>query len=139
MLCDIPEMYFNEVLILLQWLAFAERPLSLVELAEASIIRPGTHAPVSIEDRGTGEDVLTLLSGLVQIEWHSGRSNNTWFELYDDISGILTQDRRMLVEESDGIGSDWKFQNNLKLRLAHFTVKEYLLSEDITKECAAQV
>jgi len=88
------------------------------------------HRPCSV---WSVNPALTLLSGLVQVERHSGRSTNTWVELYDDISGVLIQDRQMLVEEPDGIESNCGSQNEFKLRLAHFSVKGYLLSEDITQ------
>ena len=93
----------------LRWLIYSKRPLSLSELAEAAVIRPEAQVPFDIEDRFTGpEDILRVLSGLVIIQEKETLS-------YDEYSDAASYD-----DDDSPI-----------IRLAHFSVKEYLTSSRI--------
>ena len=62
----IPSELHNDALVLLKWLAYSQRPLTLEELSEAMIIDPYSgDGVVDTNDRGSPEDVLEILSGLI--------------------------------------------------------------------------
>lgn len=85
-LARIDTYYQKQAYEVLQWLAFAVRPLRLAEIAETLIIKPGVIA-LSEEDRLFSEfDILTIGSSLIRIS------------------------------------------NGDEVRLAHYSVKEYLMS-----------
>ncbi len=112
MLASIGAMYHAEALTLLRWLAFSQRPLSLAELAEAAIIDPSGDGTVDFENRGDVQDVLDILSGLIttsEIE----KNNDT--------------------EKALGVAQSTAFflphGQATKMKLAHFSVKEYLISD----------
>ena len=67
-LIGIDEMLRGEALILLRWLAYAQSPPSLGELAEARIIDPTDTGGVDFGNRGGVEDTLEILSGLISLE-----------------------------------------------------------------------
>ena len=67
-LSRIDSLYSQEVHAALQWLAFANRPLFIEEIAEACIIDPKVTAPVD-PDRYMGPlDIADILCGLVVVE-----------------------------------------------------------------------
>ncbi|KAK5113651.1 hypothetical protein LTR62_003278 [Meristemomyces frigidus] len=102
--------YRQEAIVLLQWLAYAESPPSLGELAEATIIDPTGEGCVEVAERGGLEDTLEILSGLVVILGDEAEDNEIDDRRHDDAC-IPEQTR--------------------KVKLAHFSVKEYLESERI--------
>ena len=65
MLIGIDPMFRKEATILLQWLAYAESPPTLSELAEASIIDLAGEGRVDVDNRGSFQDTLEILTGLV--------------------------------------------------------------------------
>jgi ankyrin repeat protein len=79
----------------LRWLVFAKIPLTVKELAEASIINPNNDHPFDIDDR---------------------------FEPPRGIFYVLSSLVSTYVEELDGKTVEF-------IRIAHFSVQEYLLSE----------
>ncbi|KAF3797085.1 hypothetical protein GCG54_00009054 [Colletotrichum gloeosporioides] len=95
-----------QILSLLKWLAFSNRPLELEELAEIFILHPERPVGVNIAERlFEPEDVLRYVSSLVTIQKQS---------------------------------TMWRRSGTKKyVRLAHFTVKEYLISSQISKGPAA--
>lgn len=92
----------------MQWLAFSNRPLTIKELAEAAIIDPAQDPAFDIDNRFEDPlDIMRILSSLVMIQTQS-----TW-----------QQDSVMVYEvEPDA--------DNFII-LAHFSIKEYLLSKRI--------
>ncbi|KAK4889578.1 hypothetical protein LTR27_011656 [Elasticomyces elasticus] len=92
---------------LLRWLAYAESPLTLEQIAEAGIIDPTDYSTADgvadTEDRGSWEDTLELLEGLVIPQG-----------AYEDNAGDMHPGPRI--------------NKDTKVRLAHFSVKEYLES-----------
>jgi ankyrin repeat domain-containing protein 50 len=105
----------------LLWLAFSQRPLSTAEVAEAAVVDPQSNPPFDTEDRLVDpcNSILEILGSLVVVsskhvlgaspDDDSKRDSDLQY-YFDDASGNL------LSEE---------------VRLAHFSVKEYLVSERI--------
>lgn len=110
----------TDALTALRWLAFGHRPLTLAEIADASVIDPATEGVVDMDNRGGVEDVLGILSDLIIVD-----STN-------DNAG--TDDNRPTSQSSDASGQElpagesYKYiGGNTRVRLAHFSVKEYLV------------
>jgi ankyrin repeat protein len=101
-LLSIDEDYMQDALKVLQWLSFSSRPLRIEEVAEVVAVDQGSDPQFDSERRlSEPHDLLIICSSLVTI-------SSTTLEL---ANGTL--------EETE------------ELRLAHFSVKEYLLSERI--------
>ncbi|KAK6443261.1 hypothetical protein LTR95_000086 [Oleoguttula sp. CCFEE 5521] len=94
----------------LEWLAFSRRPLQCDEFIETCITRTEAEPYVNVADREVYSDMVDLLSSLVQVsdDPYCAKDNAT------------TLRRRGLSRLTNG----W-------VTLAHFSVKEYLLSESI--------
>lgn len=102
----------------LKWLLYAERVLTVAEMAEAMAVNPSRKPCIQEEDRITAYDVLNLLSAFV----------------------VLLPSQRHLLESfpsgrSDAALADCreKTLSLSRLRLAHFSVKEYLASPEIRR------
>jgi len=100
MLLTIDPDYHHQVRRALEWLAFAMRPLTIGELAEAFVTDPENSPPVG-ERLFTPEDILEYLPGLVTTTTFHHRRE------YD------------------------------RIRLAHFSIKEYLVSQRIYSSTAS--
>ncbi|KAL4417011.1 hypothetical protein CABS03_00362 [Colletotrichum abscissum] len=107
LLLDLDPASQPQILDSLKWLAFSSRPLSLAELAEIFIFRPGGVIDLKEERLFAPEGVLRYFSSLVTTETR---------EYY-------TYGRRETITA---------------VRLAHFTVKEYLISNRIERSPAKQ-
>nr|POE93538.1 isoform 6 of ankyrin repeat and kh domain-containing protein 1 [Quercus suber] len=128
MLTGIKQMFRQEALVLLRWLAYAESPLSLEELAEAVIVDPTGGGRVELGERGALEDTLEILSGLVMVQE---------VDIADESSGELGSESEASVlsesednDRSNPYSQPWAGKDT-KVRLAHFSVKEYLESRRI--------
>ncbi|KAK0950685.1 hypothetical protein LTR91_025479, partial [Friedmanniomyces endolithicus] len=115
-----------DALTLIRWLAYVQSPLSLDELAEVSIVDPTDDAAadgvVDVEDRGGWEDTLHTLAGLIIFE---GADHSNIH--YDDL-------RRDTLDDSTGDNATQHYRRigiDIRVRLAHFSVKEYLESSRI--------
>jgi ankyrin repeat protein len=111
-------------LTLLRWLAYAQSPVSLDELAEASIIDPtddpNAHGSVDFEDRGCWEDILEILAGFVILE----RVDR------DDMDNDATNFQATDSNRSNiGRTKSCRVGKHARFKLAHFSVKEYLESQ----------
>jgi len=107
MLLTIHPKFQPNVLGSLKWLAFADSDVRLATLAEVFIIRPGRDMAVDDKERlFTPQDVLKYLSGLVDV-W------DVW--------------------ESDYVDGTDMGDEVAYMRLAHYSVKEYLTSSRITQ------
>ena len=97
--------YQSDALKILQWLVYSARPLRLEEVVEVLATEPNSE-PRFDPDRRFPEphDILSICSSLTTTEFAT-----------DDVPGI----GRIKVEE---------------LRLAHFSVKEYLMSDRVCEE-----
>jgi len=104
-LCNIDDENSENALKILQWLAYSARPLQIKEVAEVITVNI-EHSPRFDSERRFPEprDILTICSSLV---------TTTTGDSYDEIED---PDDEMAGEQ---------------VRLAHFSVKEYLVSERI--------
>ena len=123
-LCNIDGEYQQHALHLLQWLAFSERPLNLEELAEVLAIDVNDTPKFDPQRRlADPHDIVEICSSLVTVT-----------------SGRPLDDRFAYDTDSDA-GSDADFEiypTRSIVRLAHFSVREYLTSEVIIQGQAAK-
>ena len=151
MLTGIDEIFRDEALTLLRWLAYAQTPPTLMELAEASIIDPSGEGSVDMDNRGNLKDTLQgtleILSGLVSCGGGNGECGN------DEDDSVANNDSASSLEETgeevlesekshyDNGHITWtgrRISVSSKVRLAHFSVKECLESKRITQSSARQ-
>jgi hypothetical protein len=108
-LSAIDDQYSDEAKTALYWLAFSARPITVAELAEACSIRIEHNEEPSLEDGG-----YEAITGLLDV-----------------ISSFVLLGKPEDTRDS-GIGEPWphKFVKDSygPVRLAHFSVKEYLIS-----------
>lgn len=111
-LLRIDEEQYDEALKLLQWLAFSSRPMTLVEMAEIFAIDTSEMTPKFDPDQRPRDsrDILDICSSLVSIS----------YKLPPDIQHARYRVRGRASVYLSGTMS-----------LAHFSVKEYLISEHI--------
>ena len=152
MLTGIDEMFREEALLLLRWVAYARSPLSLDELAKATVINPTGKGSVDVDNRGDWEETLNVLSGLVAVERIDNAdqgdemSSETGASYSDDEkpeTGGLNFDGEDSatgdLHFNDGdlsADTDRRINRNTKVRLAHYSVKEYLESKRILQSNA---
>jgi ankyrin repeat protein len=115
MLTSISEYNHYDALTLLRWIAYAKSPRTLRELAEATIIElldeTDEEGAVDAENRGGWADTLAVLAGLVTIQGEQDDPQN------EHVVGDLQKPSDV-------------FQN-MTVRLAHFSVQEFLESARI--------
>ena len=110
-LCDIAEEHRDYAIRILQWLTYSARPLRIEELAETIAVNIESNPWFDYDARfPEHRDILLMCSGLVTIEGDS--------------------------EDDSSWGSDDKPTSIV--RLAHFSVKEYLVSERIRTQAAKE-
>ncbi|KAF8532438.1 hypothetical protein JB92DRAFT_2679476, partial [Gautieria morchelliformis] len=117
-LLEINEDYRQDALKLLQWLAFSARTLSLSEAVDLLATDPDTeNGPLFDPNRRlwNPHDVLTICASLVTITVPDVRLHNG-----EDI-------------HTDSIVYRAQFPEREQVSLAHFSVREYLVSEDLCK------
>ncbi|KAK3613520.1 hypothetical protein LTR56_027832 [Elasticomyces elasticus] len=132
----------GEALNLLRWVAYAKSPRSLGELVEANIIDLTGSGIADFADRGDLEDSLAILSGLVTIvatDDDHGDSDEHQSSVGDLDNGSINEEdpsnsnlasMARDPEESD-MFSGQQYRSETVVRLAHFSVKEYLESSHI--------
>ena len=141
----------GEAVAMLKWLSFAKNALTLGELQEARLINPGLDGSVAWDDPGSIDDIVEILGDLIHVEgqfdvstkrvrW-KGTQGRDWMA-YDSYRDYV---RVHGGESSDGLSSSgnppasdrkdlynrwWsnEGQKYARVQLAHFSVKEYLLS-----------
>lgn len=127
-------MYHDHALTLLRWLAYARSPPTLSELVEAAVIDPIYESSIDSDNRGDLEDTLNILSGLVSVEE----------SMHPDVKGSLeagspTHDATTKAHgQADVAFHGQGLTPDTRVRLAHFSVKEYLESQRILKNSACQ-
>ncbi|RMY83156.1 hypothetical protein D0861_07560 [Hortaea werneckii] len=142
MLCAIEERYRPEALTLLRWITYSTRPLTLGQLAEAAIIDPSDGGTVDVENRGDIEDSIDILSGLIltyEEDDGYGADDDEEDDSHDTVDLYDTDDGQDLSsnlvsrcsDDGDTRSLARRFNSESKVRLAHFSVKEYLDSERI--------
>jgi hypothetical protein len=133
-LLDIEAMYHDHALTLLRWLAYARSPPTLSELVEAAVTDPIQESSIDAANRGDLEDTLNILSGLVTIE----ESKDTDVEGHSETKSS-TPDTSTIDHAQTGVASYSRdLAPDTRVRLAHFSVKEYLESNRVLKSGADQ-
>ncbi len=127
-LCHIDNQYnqYNQqVLKILQWLTFSARPLELEELAETFAIDVDDTPRFDTQRRlPEPRDLLTMCSSLITL-------TNSYNEVFDEVRGVeLSEDFQDLNAARVAGTSDSEVPITF-IRLAHFSVKEYLVSDRI--------
>ena len=130
-LCQLDPLFKREVLQILQWLTCSLRPLSLEELAETVAFDVDSDDKFNVENRlAEPTDVLTMCSSLViNIGTNSDDDEQLNFEPYRD------DDQE--TNKADNIPTTSTSRASVMVRLAHFSVKEYLVSHRIRTGSAA--
>ncbi|KAI5365823.1 putative NACHT nucleoside triphosphatase, P-loop containing nucleoside triphosphate hydrolase [Septoria linicola] len=136
-LSRIGKMYYEEAFALLQWLAYAQSPLSLSELVEVTIIDVSEDGNVVEDERCAIEDSLEILSELVILqdadeegeEREAGghaeeNQQNHGSDQFPDLEWENSDADRSSIASHHRRRPD----KDMKVRLAHFSVKEYLES-----------
>jgi ankyrin repeat protein len=133
-LLDIDDMYHDHALTLLRWLAYARSPPTLGELVDAAVTDPIHESSIDADNRGDLEDTLNILSGLVTVE----ESKDAEVEGRSETK-FSTTDVSIIDHDSADVGSHSRdLTPDTRVRLAHFSVKEYLESKRILKSRADQ-
>lgn len=122
MLVRIGEMDRTDALTALRWLTFGHRPLTLSEIADASVVDPTGEGVVETDNRGGVEDVLELLSDLIIVD---GSSDNTKTDNNGPVGSSSDSPGDFLTAEPYK-----NVSGKTRVRLAHFSVKEYLVRQE---------
>ena len=168
MLTSIEDLYRDEALVLLRWLAYAQSPPTLAQLAEAAIIDPSGGGSVDTANRGQLEDTLEILSGFVVVqeadidsdsdfdrdEASDTDTDETTYPDHTECEGTSDGNTRNVstrnvrrpssrdIDSTTGSrlsGSDGSSPGrrvDTKIRLAHFSIQEYLESDRILQTAA---
>jgi ankyrin repeat protein len=127
-------MYHQEALTLLRWLAYARSPPTLGELIDAAITDPVEESFVDTSERGGLRDALNILAGLVTIEEEQVADTENHLT-----AGFATNDTPTAGDDQGAKTlNNQHLTTTTRIRLAHFSVKEYLESERIFKSSAKQ-
>jgi ankyrin repeat protein len=133
MLLGIEDMYHQQALTLLQWLAYARSPPTLGELVEAAVIDSVEESSIDVENRGSFEDTLNILSGLVATQESQAPDDQSGSESKSSVSDVSS----MASDHTDITHHRQSLSPQTKVRLAHFSVKEYLESKRMVKSDAS--
>ncbi|KAK5690627.1 hypothetical protein LTR97_012183 [Elasticomyces elasticus] len=137
MLSDLDEDCARQAMRGLTWLALSIRPLTLEQVAEAICVDP-TEASALVEmDRVTSEAVLEILSGLVQVEpelLHCSTCDTRLALRYDQRPPAPKNQYLRLCDSCkmacEIMLDDPEEREILVVRLAHASVRDYVLSGD---------
>ena len=150
-LCNIDQDHAEDALKVLQWLAFSARPLELQEVAEATAVTLKPSPKFDPEDRlRHPQDLLAICSSLIAV---SARSDSRYFgscskgnrlprrlqqpDLMSMHGYTSSADSRSEQELLDELRLTQSRPRYCEVRLAHDSVREYLVSERIKKTKAA--
>ena len=111
-----------QILKVLQWLTFSARPLRLEELVETFAIDPNATPRFDANRRlPEPRDILQLCSSLITLSDHDD----------DDSDG--KSDRKLTADSVYSQSDSVAISSFTYVRLAHFSVKEYLVSDRIQR------
>jgi len=125
-------MYHEEALTLLHWLAYARSPPTLAELVDAAIIDLDEEGSIDTNERGGLRDALNILFGLVTIEENHSNGEGNDSETETSTSDVSTAG----PEQGGAMFHSEHLTADTRVRLAHFSVKEYLESDRILESPA---
>jgi ankyrin repeat protein len=130
MLTGIEQGLRTDALTLLRWLAYAKSPPNLGQLVDATVIDLTAEGTVKMEDRPGVDDTLEILSGLVTTEGVEGNYDDS-YEIEDAHSKWSGSE-----DEIEPTSHRQQVRKYTRVRLAHFSVKEYLESKRILQGSA---
>ncbi|KAM3083695.1 hypothetical protein ACMFMG_002191 [Clarireedia jacksonii] len=120
MLAEINEEYTDMAITALKWLVIAERPLILHELAEAVALGLDPRADFDIDNRLSDHtDILRILGSLIAVDVDSDADFYLDFDTDSDDDPGTDPDAGSDADPDAG---------SRKVGLAHFSVREYLIS-----------
>lgn len=129
-LLNIGEDYSQYALKMLQWLTYSKRPLSLLQLAEVIAIDEDENPRFDPERRfPEPEDILLICSSLVTATEDEVDAPLDPDAL-SDVDVLLNDD----ASDNDALDDDSRQRRRMRVvmvKLAHFSVKEYLVSSQI--------
>lgn len=163
-LLAIDPQYQEEARRALLWLSFAKRPLSIKELAEAAVFKESETPSFDIEERLRDPyDILEILGSLVIMSSKSLFGNERQNPVLDVHSGDIDEGSlRVQYDTDDEIGSEAdrdmntgsglasrtnnrylqsrapERDSNKVIRLAHYSVQEFLVSQRILQGPTSQ-
>ncbi|MCJ1403803.1 hypothetical protein MMC11_007026 [Xylographa trunciseda] len=130
-LCNIDEQYKEDAFKILQWLAYSVRPLSIEEMAEVLAVDTEGYPRIDPNNRlREPRDVLTICSSLVTTVAATTGVGPYGYDYGADLSWDEDDDGDLPLTRSRYYGPE-RPETRQKLQLAHFSVKEYLVSERI--------
>ncbi|KAK4950134.1 hypothetical protein LTR10_011111 [Elasticomyces elasticus] len=131
MLSAIEEEYVEAAKHALTWLAFAESELTLQELEETYIVQPGITPAVDEENRAPPGSIIRVLKSLVVVAARVENEPEMLGVDHGDRSEISELPSDQDVVQTGSLSSDeveYLRWGTAKVRLAHYSVKEYLMS-----------
>ena len=134
LLLDIEEMYHDHALTLLRWLAYARSPPTLSELVDAAVTNPIHETFIDADNRGDLEDTLNILSGLVTVE----ESKDADVDGHSETNYFTSDVSTPSPDQNDAMFHSPHLTSDTRVRLAHFSVKEYLESKRVLESGAHQ-
>lgn len=128
MLVAIDDLYFEQTLRALQWLSLSKEVLTASQLAEAMSL-DSTGTPAMDEDqRITVESILDVLPDFIAVLEHLNAPKSVDKEDVNGNEGENGDSNRHLLDSSP---LKRLLHPRDTLRLAHFSIKEYLTSNDV--------
>ena len=143
----------KEAVAMLRWLSFALQPLTLGELQETRLIDSSDNGTVTWEDPGSIEDIAKILGDLIHVDmpfnassrrsqrvgdlerdWFAYQSYHTYVRQHSKKTGVRTVSHYDVANDDKELYNDWLEQEGksfARVRLAHFSVKEYLTSTHV--------
>ena len=134
--------YYPEILKILQWLSFSAQPLQLEELAEIVAIDINETARFDPERRWPNpQDILIICSSLVTLttEFYDSIDRES-SSLYNEEERHTELNANSQERDNDSVWAEASESEGSVtfVRLAHFSVKEYLVSDRIQHGIAAR-
>lgn len=128
MLSGIDIAFGQDAISLLRWLTYAKSPPTLGELVHAAIIDPNDQAAVKVDDQGSIEDTLDILTGLIVVVGSGQEVMGRVDESESDVGDKNVNDV--------GSKSSHRVNGDANVRLVQFSVQEYLEPERIVNSSA---
>lgn len=141
---------------MLRWLSFAAQPLTLGELQEARLIDSSGDGNIAWDDPGSIEDIVEILGDLVHVhmpfeagtkhgqrvgslerDWFAYQSYHNYVRQHSKNVGVRIVSQYDLQDEDQEMYNGWLEQEGksfARVRLAHFSVKEYLTSAHVPQD-----
>ncbi|KAL6716111.1 hypothetical protein ACLMJK_005677 [Lecanora helva] len=144
-ICNIEEIHQPLALKLLQWLAYSTRPLTFDQVAEVATIDVHDDQRVDPEKRlEDPQDLLMICSSLVSCDFQYpsfdqrlSRSSSSLSVSAPGDNSSLTGSRSISISTNGYLFSDHTQGQSPLVRLAHFSVKEFLISDRIRRTKAS--